>query len=132
MIKNFPSFIRNVNGKIDGMQKWQKPLVPTFEDFCNELTFQPETMIIGSYHGMYDFAKYLNLHVPTTEKTETVELVPGFNAVVNWYSNRRGEIYYLTLMTEFNKEKLIEFFQKLTPFITKLEHYHDMSLCVKD
>ena len=132
MIKNFPSFIRDAEGKLNGMQKWQKPLVATFEDFCNELTFQPKTMIIGFDHRMYDFAKCLNIDVPRIAKIETVELVPGFNGELNWFSHDGRSTDYVMVTTEFNKEKLFEFFQNLTPFITKLEHYHDMSLSAKD
>lgn len=132
MVKIFPSFIRNVNSKIDGMQKWQKPLVPTFEDFCSELGFQPKTTIIVFDHRMFDFAKCLNLDVPTTNKTETIELVPGLIGELIWSSHEGRAIDNVKVFTVFNKEKLIEFFQKLTPFITRLEYFHDMSLCVRD
>lgn len=132
MIKNFPSFIRDEDGKLNGMQKWQKALVPTFEDFCNELTFQPKTMIIGFDHRIDDFAKSLNIEVPRIGKNETLELVPGFNGVAAWHSYDGRSTDYVVVTTEFNKEKLTEFFQKLTPFITRLEYYHDMSLSAKD
>lgn len=132
MIKNFPSFIRDANDKIVGMQKWQKALVPTFEDFCNELMFQPKTMIINFDSQLYGFAKCLNLEIPWMTKEETVELVPGFNGELIWSSYDGRSTDYVMMTTEFNKEKLIEFFQKLTPFITKLEHYQDMSLSAKD
>ena len=134
MIKRFPPYIydENDSNKVVGMGLWQNALIPTFEVFCSELDFEPKTLTMHFDHRLYNFAKCLNIDVPRIRKKETVELVPGLDGKLDWCSYDGRSTDYVGVETKFNKEKLIEFFQKLSPFLEKLERHSDMMFFVKD